>query len=101
MSRKIHFNLHAKLPVLIKKDDGWYVASCPILDVVTQGKTEKSAMKNIKEALSLFFISCLERGTLDQVLKNCGAKADIFLTASVDTGTAIVSGGFTLLLVDD
>lgn len=57
------------LPFDIKKDDGWYVATCSILDVHSQGKTMKKAKENLREALSLFLISCFERGTLDEVLK--------------------------------
>jgi len=45
------------------------------LDVHTQGETEKEAKENLGEALSLFFISCFERGTLDAALKQCGFKA--------------------------
>ncbi len=48
------------------------VASCPPLDVYSQGKTEAQAKKNLVEALSLFLESCHERGTLDAVLKECG-----------------------------
>jgi predicted RNase H-like HicB family nuclease len=64
----------AKLPIKFTKKSKWVVASCPILDICAQGKTETSAKSNLKEALSLFFISCFERGTLDTVLKQCGFK---------------------------
>ena len=64
-----------KLPIKLVKKRSHYVASCPILDVVSQGETEAKAKKNLKEALSLFFVSCFERGTLDAVLKQCGFKA--------------------------
>lgn len=62
------------LPFEINKDNGWYVASCPILDVHSQGKTKQKAKGNLIEALSLFFISCIERDTLSAVLKECGFK---------------------------
>jgi predicted RNase H-like HicB family nuclease len=61
-----------KLPFEIKKEDDWYIASCPVLDVHSQGKTEKQAKKNLVEALYLFLISCFQRGTIDDVLKECG-----------------------------
>ena len=73
MDTQVLFN--AKLPVKITKKRKWFVASCPILDIVSQGETEASAKKNLKEALSLFFLSCFERGTLDAVLKQCGFRA--------------------------
>ncbi len=63
------------LPLKIKKRESWFLASCPILDVHSQGETEEMARENLKEALSLFFLSCFERGVLDEVLKECGFKA--------------------------
>ena len=62
------------LPVTVKKKTKWYVACCPILDVYSQGETEKKATANLVEALKLFFISCIERGTLDAAMKECGVK---------------------------
>ena len=63
-----------KLPVKVIRRPQWYVASCPILDVYSQGETEEQAKRNLTEALTLFFISCFERGTLDNVLKESGFK---------------------------
>ena len=65
----------AQFPVKITKRRRWFLASCPVLDIQTQGETEKEAKKNLGEALSLFFISCFERGTLDAALKQCGFRA--------------------------
>lgn len=62
----------AQLPVVIKKRQKYYLASCPLLDVHSQGETEEQAKKNLAEAVSLFLFSCIERGTLDAVLKKCG-----------------------------
>jgi len=70
MTRKIFINF--KLPISIKKKGKWYIATCPALDVCTQGETERKAKSNLNDALSLFITSCLERGTLDAVLKDCG-----------------------------
>ncbi len=63
-----------KLPFDIKKDDDWYVSSCPVIDVHSQGKTQKEAKENLSEALSLFLISCFERGTLAEVLRESGLR---------------------------
>ena len=63
-----------KLPIKLIKRKKWYVASCPVLDVVTQGETKRKAKENLKEALSLFIETCIEQGTLDLVMKNCGFK---------------------------
>jgi predicted RNase H-like HicB family nuclease len=35
--------LQIPLPIVIARENKWYVASCPILDIATQGKTEKEA----------------------------------------------------------
>lgn len=72
---EITVQFSAKLPVKFTKKRKWVLASCPILDVHSQGETENKARKNLAEALSLFFVSCFERGTLDSVLKDCGFMA--------------------------
>jgi predicted RNase H-like HicB family nuclease len=64
--------IHFKLPYRLKKSGKWIVASCPSLDVHSQGKTETQAKNNLVEALALFLESCHERGMLDAVLKECG-----------------------------
>jgi predicted RNase H-like HicB family nuclease len=71
-TQKVRIEMTAKLPITLKKKAKTYVSCCPLLDVYSQGKTKKEAEKNLVEALSLFFISCFERGTLDDVLKECG-----------------------------
>ena len=75
MRFKIQFE--ANLPVILKEDEqiGHIIACCPILDVITQGPTKEEAKKNLIEALNLFFISCYEHGTLDEVMKECGFVA--------------------------
>lgn len=44
----------------------------PLLDMSTQGRTLAEAIKNLVEAPQLFIVSCFERGTLDQALKELG-----------------------------
>ena len=60
------------LPVKIVKKEKWYVSSCPMLDVFSQGDTEDHARNNLIDALSLFLTSCFDNGTLEAVLKECG-----------------------------
>jgi len=66
--------LNVQLSVIILKKEKWYLAGCPALDVFSQGETEQKAEDNLKEALCLFLTSCIERGTLDAVLKECGFR---------------------------
>ncbi len=56
----------------IKRQGKWYVAHCPPLDLSSQGRTLDEAKKNLIEASELFIVSCLERGTIDQALKELG-----------------------------
>lgn len=69
---EFRITLTAKLPIQIIRKEKWFVASCPALDVASQGETEEIARSNIAEALTMFLRSCVERGTLDAVLKQCG-----------------------------
>ncbi|HEV2992350.1 MAG TPA: type II toxin-antitoxin system HicB family antitoxin [Candidatus Angelobacter sp.] len=56
----------------LKQEDGWYIAHCPPLDITTQGRTEKATRENLIEATELFVVSCFERGTLEQALRELG-----------------------------
>jgi predicted RNase H-like HicB family nuclease len=43
-----------RFSALITKEDGWYVARCPELNVTSQGKDVESARTNLSEAIELF-----------------------------------------------
>lgn len=43
-----------ELIAVISKGEKQFVALCPELDVVSQGYTEKEALKNLKEAVELY-----------------------------------------------
>ncbi|MEK6651481.1 MAG: type II toxin-antitoxin system HicB family antitoxin [Nitrospirota bacterium] len=66
--------LQVKLPISIKKKEGLFIVCCPPLDLWSQGRTEAEARKNIEEAIKLFIITCIEKGTLDAVMTECGFK---------------------------
>ena len=53
-----------KLPVVISKgEDGYYVAQVPVLPgCISQGKTRKEALENIREAAELCLESMEEEG---------------------------------------
>lgn len=44
-----------QLTAVIERDADWYVASCPEVDVVSQGRTIEEARANLLEAVELFF----------------------------------------------
>lgn len=68
----IEVEFQFKLPYTITKKRKWYLASCPVLDVHSQGETKEKAKTNLREALIMFINSCFERGTLNEVLKEFG-----------------------------
>ena len=72
--RNSNIQIEFKFPLKITKKRKWYVASCPVLDVASQGETEKKARENLFEALTLFITTSFEMGTLNEVLKQCGFK---------------------------
>jgi len=39
------------LPVIIMKEGKWFVASCPTLDIATQGETEQEAKENMEDLI--------------------------------------------------
>ncbi len=59
-------------PIDVKRENRYYLASCPILDVWACSETQKGAVDNLKETLRLFLTYCFEHGTLEMVLKGCG-----------------------------
>ncbi len=46
-----------KFSAIIEKEGRWYVALCPELDVASQGRDIEHAVKNLKEAVSLYLQS--------------------------------------------
>lgn len=44
-----------KYNVIIQKEENWYVAKCLDNSVASQGKTIEEAIKNLKEALQLYY----------------------------------------------
>ena len=42
------------LSAVVRREEGTYVASCPELDVASQGKSVEEALTNLKEALELY-----------------------------------------------
>ncbi len=54
-----------------KERDAW-VVGCPEIDLYTQGDTYEEAAENILDALYGWFSACIEHGTLEKVLSDCG-----------------------------
>jgi predicted RNase H-like HicB family nuclease len=48
-------NKSLQLTAIIERDNDWFVATCPEVDVVSQGKTIEDARSNLLEAVEGFF----------------------------------------------
>jgi predicted RNase H-like HicB family nuclease len=44
--------IQVPFPVIITKEDKWFVASCPLLGIATQGKTEKEVKENMADLIN-------------------------------------------------
>jgi predicted RNase H-like HicB family nuclease len=73
---RLSYSSGMKLTAVIQKDEKMYVAKCPEIGTVSQGRTVASAIKNLKEATELY----LEEFP-DTELK--GAKRTIIATFEV------------------
>ncbi len=67
--------------VLEKDEDGWIVATCPSLPgCVSQGRTEKQAIRNMKEAVQLHVRSLAQDGL---PLKRGASRREILVSVAV------------------
>jgi len=48
-------NVYKNFSALVWKEDKWYIAKCLEVEVVSQGKTKKESLENLREALELYF----------------------------------------------
>ena len=40
------------VPILLTREGKWFVASCPILDIATQGRTEREVKENLADLIN-------------------------------------------------
>jgi predicted RNase H-like HicB family nuclease len=66
--------LTLRLEIATKYDGDQWLAWCRPLDILSQGNSKKEAMASLKEAIELWFESCLQRGVLDDALREVGFK---------------------------
>jgi len=59
---------------VIERDDDWYVALCPELDIASQGKSVEEARRNLIEAIELFF----EAASPSEIRER--ARTEVFVT---------------------
>lgn len=65
-------NIRLFLTSKIWKEDKYYIAYNPELDVASQGKTLEEAQSMLKDAVSLFVETAKDMGTLNTILREAG-----------------------------
>ena len=55
-----------------RRDEDAFIAWCPGLGVLSQAETQQGAMEALREAVELWFESCVERGSLAEALQEVG-----------------------------
>jgi predicted RNase H-like HicB family nuclease len=71
-----------KFKIYIEKDeDGFFTATCPSLPgCISQGKSEKQAIKNMKEAIELHIETLSEDGL---PLRGNGSRREVLVSVAV------------------
>ena len=73
MGETITLDIQLRAFVRREKKNRW-IATCPKIDVVTQGVSAEDAKRQLDDAVHGWFEDCLERGTLDAALIECGFR---------------------------
>lgn len=61
-----------QISIQIWRKGSWFLAKCPELDFVSQGRTREEAQKNLKEVIEIQFEEMTRMGTLEEYLEECG-----------------------------
>lgn len=67
--------LDVKLRAFVRKEKkNRWVSICPRLGVASQGTSAEDAKHALQDAVELWFESCVERGVLDQAMRESGFR---------------------------
>lgn len=66
--------INANIPVSIFKEDKFFIAYCPVLDISTSAETFEKVRDRFHEVVEIFFAELVKKGTLDEVLASHGWK---------------------------
>ena len=64
--------MQLQFSIQIWKKGSWFLASCPELDFIAQGKTRAEAQKNLMEVIEIQFEEMSKMGILEDNLEECG-----------------------------
>lgn len=70
MSKRVVIKV--SLPVSFFREEEYFVAYTPVLDLSTYAKSFKEAKKRFEELIPAFFEELLKKGTLEEVLAELG-----------------------------
>ena len=65
-------SLKVRLEAAFRQEGGCWLAWCLPLDVMTQAENKEAAFRSLKEAVELWFESCVKRGVLEEALAEVG-----------------------------
>jgi predicted RNase H-like HicB family nuclease len=67
--------LEVRLQAFLRRENSRRWATiCPLVGVASQGRTAEEARACLQEAVELWFESCVERGVLDQALREANFR---------------------------
>ena len=67
--------LSVQMRVDTEKKGDWFIAACPLLNVVSQGNSPSQAVERVKEEILALIDFALRRGVLHEMLRNRIAAA--------------------------
>jgi predicted RNase H-like HicB family nuclease len=68
------------IPIFINREGKWFVAECPLLNVATQGRTEKEVRENMKDILQEYL---RDIGTPKEFLKKLNSPSLTYVSVPV------------------
>ena len=81
--------LHIPVPVLITREGRWFVGSSPILDVATQGRTEKEVKENLADLINEYLMDPdTRKSSLEELTSLSLANAPVKIPEGVLHGKA-------------
>jgi predicted RNase H-like HicB family nuclease len=67
--KKEVFPMDINITIEVWQKGKWFIAKCPELDFISQGKTREEAKKNLLEVIQIQFEEMSQIGALDQPFK--------------------------------
>ena len=66
--------LEVCLSYVLHKDDGWYLAECPELRLMDQGRTKRAAIENLFDMADASLSEAYQTKNIDAMLKELGFR---------------------------